>query len=290
MLCQLENTQQSTLVSDETTPKTESVFFHEPTEQLGRYDVICGRHKAAFSNIGNCRFRVTVALFLARYKAASIRKDKSIIIHSVAALVRSNGGRFLQSHKGTWVELDDKMAHEKVGHALRDMAGKASSSKDSSTNSIGMSPSATLKDFAARWTFPTNTEATTVGPQQECAQSAPMEYAEVPGEPHADDREEKEHYDDEDGTVSEVPTTSDERLQTSIKCMDEENQHMLLQPHIQQQYTDESLLVSEFEDPSDLDQLLLQINDEQGQSIDDKMISWMIGESNILFSGFEINE
>jgi hypothetical protein len=291
MLCLLENTQQHNLVSDGKKQETESGYFHEETEQLGLYDVICGRHKAAMDNIGNRRFRVTVALSLARYKAAFTRKEKSIIIHSVAAIVRSNGGRFLQRYKGTWAELDDKMAHEKVGHALRDMAGKPNSSKNASAYSIDVSPSATLKDFAARWQFPSHFESTTVASEQDYSQSAPMENADAPGEPlDEDDEEGNGDYDYEDFTVSNEQTISadDESTQASIKCsLGYWNQQMQLQPHAQQQYTDESLLVSEFEDSSDFEQLLLQNHEERGLSLDDNMISWMIGESNTLSSGLE---
>lgn len=91
---------------------------------VGMYDVLCGRDKEAFNNIGNRRFRVTVSLTLDRYNQALSRKEKSCVIKSVAALVKGNGGRFLQKQKGIqgWVQLNEKQTHEKVGHALRDMA------------------------------------------------------------------------------------------------------------------------------------------------------------------------
>jgi hypothetical protein len=91
-------------------------------DELGLYDVICGRHKEAFNNIGNRRFRVTISLAQDRYTGATTRKEKSVVIKSLADLVRANGGRFLQRQHDAWVELSEKQAHEKVGHALRDMA------------------------------------------------------------------------------------------------------------------------------------------------------------------------
>ena len=94
----------------------------KPNGELGPYDVICGRHKAAFNNIGNRRFRVTVSLALDRYISALTRKAKSNMINSIADLVRSNGGRFLQRQDGAWIELNEKHSSQKVGHALRDMA------------------------------------------------------------------------------------------------------------------------------------------------------------------------
>jgi hypothetical protein len=97
---------------------------------LGPYDVICGRHKAAFNNIGNRRFRITVALAVERYMSTASRKDKTAIMEGVAALVRSNGGRFLlhlvrdgdSDDTSPWVELSPEQTHQKVAHAFRDMA------------------------------------------------------------------------------------------------------------------------------------------------------------------------
>jgi len=91
---------------------------------IGPYDVLCGRHRLAFNNIGNRRFRVTVSLFLDRYMEAPTRQEKSLIVLSVAGIVKSTVGRFMKwnSAKTEWVELNDKKTREKVGHALRDMA------------------------------------------------------------------------------------------------------------------------------------------------------------------------
>lgn len=108
-----------------------------PTEEgVGCYDVLCGRHKAAFNNVGNRRFRVTVSLALDRYLQAKSRKDRSVVIASVAALVHSIGGRFLQRKKGAWVELSEKEAHNKTGHALRDLAAAVAKNPDRSLPSM----------------------------------------------------------------------------------------------------------------------------------------------------------
>lgn len=102
----------------------ERLGYAEPifNKGIGPYDVLCGRHKDAFNNVGNRRFRVTVSLALERYLLAPTRQDRSIVIASVVDLVRENGGHFLQWKLGQWVELDDKNTQAKVGHALRDMA------------------------------------------------------------------------------------------------------------------------------------------------------------------------
>jgi hypothetical protein len=109
---------------------------------LGPYDVICGRHKAAFNNIGNRRFRITVALALERYMSSVSRKDKTAVMEGVAALVRSNGGRFLlhQARDGDsddsspWVELSQDQTHQKVAHAFRDMATSWATKNKSTTS------------------------------------------------------------------------------------------------------------------------------------------------------------
>ena len=104
---------------------------HHRVNALGFYDVICGRHKAAFDNIGNRRFRVLVALAHDKYANAPSRANKSIVIKDIVDSIHNGGGRFLQRLGCNWVELDDKQTHDKVGHALRDMA-VASKSKSSS--------------------------------------------------------------------------------------------------------------------------------------------------------------
>jgi hypothetical protein len=91
-------------------------------DTLGPYDIICGRNKLAFNNIGNRRFRITITLVLDRYMAATTKLDTSNVIKYVSNIVRENGGRFLKRSRDDrrWIELDEKEIREKVGHALRD--------------------------------------------------------------------------------------------------------------------------------------------------------------------------
>jgi hypothetical protein len=90
---------------------------------LRPYDVICGRSSTAFQNVGNKRFRVTMALNLQRYMAARSRKDKTIVIVNLLRTMQEDvGARFLKLTKNGYVELDNKATKEKVGHALRDLA------------------------------------------------------------------------------------------------------------------------------------------------------------------------
>ena len=105
-------------------------------DTIGSYDVICGRNKNSFNNIGNRRFRVTIALALHRYHACQTRPEKTGVVRSIVEQVRSNNGRFLKWHEQQWVELTDKEALAKVGHAVRDMTKAKGISKKSSRRSI----------------------------------------------------------------------------------------------------------------------------------------------------------
>jgi hypothetical protein len=112
-------------------------------DEIGPYDVICGRNGAAFNNTGNRRFRVTIEINIQQYVAATSRNEKSNVISSVLKMMRGCGGRFLKKRGShSWIDIGDQRAREKVGHALRDRAvktisrdnGTESSSDESSTS------------------------------------------------------------------------------------------------------------------------------------------------------------
>ena len=86
------------------------------------YDVLCGRGKSALNHIGNRRFRVVVAANLTRYLSLQSRSEKTHLAMRIVTDVRQNGGRFLKQDGLTniWYEIGNKMAREKVAHALRD--------------------------------------------------------------------------------------------------------------------------------------------------------------------------
>uniref|UniRef100_A0A6U1PBE7 DUF6824 domain-containing protein n=1 Tax=Cyclophora tenuis TaxID=216820 RepID=A0A6U1PBE7_CYCTE len=88
----------------------------------GNYDVLCGRGKSALNHIGNRRFRTVVAYHLPKYLALKSRSDKTSLAMKIVASVRSQGGQFLKQDPDThvWYEIGDKMARDKVAHALRD--------------------------------------------------------------------------------------------------------------------------------------------------------------------------
>jgi hypothetical protein len=111
------------------------------------YDVLNGRDKMAFNNVGNRRFRITLALALTKYQTAPNRQAKSEMIISIVELVRNNGGRFLVKSSEGWIEVGDRAAREKVGHALRDMvSASATRTTKKSGRSRSVSPTCVALD------------------------------------------------------------------------------------------------------------------------------------------------
>jgi hypothetical protein len=107
---------------------------------IGLHDVLCGRSKMAFNNVGNRRFRVIVSLSLNSYvNEAKSRKEKSRVIRNIVESTKACGGRFLQFMNGDLRELSEREAHDKVGHAVRDMA-MARDKSDSSSFDVKAKP------------------------------------------------------------------------------------------------------------------------------------------------------
>ncbi len=95
---------------------------------IGNYDIICGRDVAAFNNIGNRRFRITIGLYVHRYVSATTRREKKVVLQSVFDIITKDAGaRFLkrrreQGSNATFFVVDEREARNKIQHALRDMA------------------------------------------------------------------------------------------------------------------------------------------------------------------------
>ena len=90
---------------------------------IGPYDILCGRSRASYHNVGNRRFRITIGAYLPKYINARTRYDKTSLIIFVVRLLHDDvGARFLkQNGVNMYVQLDEKEARKKVGHAFRDM-------------------------------------------------------------------------------------------------------------------------------------------------------------------------
>jgi hypothetical protein len=85
--------------------------------------------------VGNKRFRDAVTSALDDYMEANSRFEKSLVITSIADIIRASGGRFLKwdFQLGKWYELTNQQSKEKVGHAIRDAvnAYESKTKKDS---------------------------------------------------------------------------------------------------------------------------------------------------------------
>ena len=84
------------------TSKEQPVSFPK-TYELRPYDVICGRNKFAFNQVGNRRFRVLVSLYLRRYFESTHRVDRHIMNIEIIDTIKKAGGYFLKRMKsGEW--------------------------------------------------------------------------------------------------------------------------------------------------------------------------------------------
>jgi hypothetical protein len=124
-----------------TTTTTTTTTIHTTStynDKIGPFDVLCGRDKSCYNNVGNRRFRVLISLNLHRYLNCESRFDRSTMILSLSQELCESGTcsvRFFKrkNNKGatadddessSFIELDNKQIREKVGHALRDAASQ----------------------------------------------------------------------------------------------------------------------------------------------------------------------
>lgn len=116
-------TSTNSIVSDEDSSTKSGGVLPDDSCPLTDYDVICGRSKSAFNNIGNRRFRIIISLFLPRYLKTKSRVDRSKLINEIVDTVHSAGGQFLKELPDWDLhEVEPKEGRNKVGHALRDAA------------------------------------------------------------------------------------------------------------------------------------------------------------------------
>jgi hypothetical protein len=144
---------QPTNTTTATTTTTTTTTIHTTStydDKIGPFDVLCGRDKSCYNNVGNRRFRVLISLNLHRYLNCESRFDRSTMILSLSQELCESGTcsvRFFKrkNNKGavtdddddssSFIELDDKQIREKVGHALRDAASQRNSNSNSNSNS-----------------------------------------------------------------------------------------------------------------------------------------------------------
>jgi hypothetical protein len=105
--------------------KRDSSPQEEVIEASG-FDIFLGRHKYCFHHTGNRCFRTLIANNLEWYASLSTKREKSAVSGCLLKLIRSGGGRFLKEGPSLdqWYEVDDKIAREKISHALRDQGNQ----------------------------------------------------------------------------------------------------------------------------------------------------------------------
>ncbi|KAL3927899.1 MAG: hypothetical protein SGBAC_012885 [Bacillariaceae sp.] len=107
------------------TSQTEAIATADDVSQDVRpYDILCGRSKTCFNNIGNRRFRITIGMNLEKYDNLTNRTERGKFIVSLARTLKEDVGfRFVRISKKTGrVELSDEEVRAKIGHALRDLS------------------------------------------------------------------------------------------------------------------------------------------------------------------------
>lgn len=94
-----------------------------PSFRPGSFDVLCARGKLAYDHEGNRRFRALVKQHQKQYSAATCKYEKSKIVSFIVSAVRnaSPQGGFVKNIDGSWYEVGDRHAKEKVGQTFRDL-------------------------------------------------------------------------------------------------------------------------------------------------------------------------
>jgi hypothetical protein len=93
-------------------------------------DVCCGRGKRNWNHVGNINFRKLIQDNVERYVDAPTKNEKTAVVISLVDDIRANGGHFLkQNVSGSWFDIGDHQAREKVGHSLRDQVNSNSRNK-----------------------------------------------------------------------------------------------------------------------------------------------------------------
>eukprot|EP00934_Nitzschia_sp_Nitz4_P009404 Nitzschia sp. Nitz4//scaffold99_size76975//32504//34201//NITZ4_005575-RA/size76975-snap-gene-0.2-mRNA-1//1//CDS//3329560847//9394//frame0 len=91
-----------------------------------RKDVLFGKGKTTQRRLGNMFFSSVLEERMNDYLAAP-RSERVDIQQQVVERIRATGGRFLrQTDAGIWVEVDDAVANDKVGHGFRNRKPVAS--------------------------------------------------------------------------------------------------------------------------------------------------------------------
>jgi hypothetical protein len=86
-------------------------------------DILCGRGGTCLEHPGNKIFSEVVRANVQKYIEAPKRVDKGLVVSSVVDSIKASGVRFIKQdkHSKLYCELSHDQAHEKTGHAIRDL-------------------------------------------------------------------------------------------------------------------------------------------------------------------------
>merc|ERR1719343_737964 len=85
-------------------------------------DILCGRGNVFSNHEGNRYFGRIIRANLKESRDAASRPEKIRVVDDILQEIRASGVRFakLDSETKRWYELNDVLAHQKIGHAIRD--------------------------------------------------------------------------------------------------------------------------------------------------------------------------
>lgn len=110
-------------------------------------DILCGRGNVFSNHEGNRYFGRIIRANLKQYRDAGSRPEKIRVVDDILQEIRSEGVRFakLDNETKRWHELNDVLAHQKIGHAIRDTIRLLKDKKKTNTNTTKQSRSAKRK-------------------------------------------------------------------------------------------------------------------------------------------------
>ena len=87
----------------------------------GDRHVMCAKGKQAKQHAANQLLQSLVEQHLKEYSECSSKLDRSFIVSSILKIIRNGGeGGFVRKMNGTWFDVGDRNAREKIGQAFRD--------------------------------------------------------------------------------------------------------------------------------------------------------------------------
>lgn len=108
--------------------KDRKSLYHQKTKLPNDFfpssgDVICARGKKALEHLGNKKFRALVKSYIPLYSDCQSRSQKSNVVSKIMDEVCSASpeGGFVKKINGTWYQVSDRHAREKIGQTFRDL-------------------------------------------------------------------------------------------------------------------------------------------------------------------------